>query len=72
MKVITPGKIVTSAAFIARTLVRGRISTQTFFSTNAVTHFQVLSVTFIEYGQNVNEHHISWIELFWEKWVGFM
>ncbi len=55
MKVITPGKIGTSTAFIARTLVRGRISTQTFFSANAVTHFQVLSVTFIEYGQNVKK-----------------
>ena len=30
-----------------------------FFLTNIVTHFQPLSVTFIEYGQNVNKHYIS-------------
>ncbi len=35
-----------------------------------ITHFQVLSVTLIEYGQSVNKHHIS--KLFWEKWVGLM
>ncbi len=27
--------------------------------TNVVTHFLVLSITFIEYGQNVNKHDIS-------------
>ncbi len=30
-----------------------------FFLTNIVTHFQRFSVTFIEYGQNVDEHYIS-------------
>ncbi len=29
-----------------------------FFLTNIVTHFQVLFVTFIEYGQNINKHDI--------------
>ncbi len=33
------------------------ILTQTFFLT-IVTHSQVLSVTFVEYGQNVNKHAI--------------
>ncbi len=38
-----------------------------FFLTKVETHFQVLFVTFIEYGQNVNKHSISWIKLFGEK-----
>ncbi len=35
-----------------------------FFLNNIFTHFQVLSVTFIEYGQNVNIHDISQIKIF--------
>ncbi len=33
-----------------------RSFTQMFFLTNDVTQFQLLSVTFMEYGQNVNKH----------------
>ncbi len=32
---------------------------QMLFLTNAVTHFRVFSVTFIEYGQNINIHDIQ-------------
>ncbi len=38
-----------------------------FFLTNADAHFQLHFVTIIEYGQNVNKHHISW---FWGKMGG--
>ncbi len=32
--------------------------TQTFFLINVVTHSQLLSVTFIEQGQNVNKQYL--------------
>ncbi len=41
--------------------------TQSFFLTNVVTHFQLLSVTIIDFGLNANKHDISWIKLFWGK-----
>ncbi len=60
MTVITPGKIVPyKCCLLARILARRRILTQTFFLTNAVTHFQVLSEMFTEYGQNVNKHDVD-------------
>ncbi len=40
-----------------------------FLLTNDVTHFQVLPVPFIEYGQNVNTNDISQMKLFGEEWV---
>ncbi len=43
-----------------------------FFLTNNVKHSQILSETYIEYGQNVSKHDISQIKLFCEKCVGFM
>ncbi len=58
-KIITPGKTVP----YKRCLPSWNISmktelTRTFFLTNA-THFQLLSVTFIKYEQNVNKQDIS-------------
>ncbi len=62
-KVNTPGKI---PAWLTMTykgcLPSSNISLKKDFDTdvlltNVVTHVQVLSVTFIEYGQNVNKHH---------------
>ncbi len=38
-----------------------------FFLTNVITHFQVLSVTFIECRQHVNKRNILQKKLFWEK-----
>ncbi len=60
MKVFTPGKIVPyKCAFLAQILALRRILTQMFFFTNAITHFQLLSVMFIEYGQNVNKQYFK-------------
>ncbi len=41
-----------------------------FFLMDVVTHFQVLSVTFIECRQTINKHDISQMKLFWEKMGG--
>ncbi len=51
-------KVPVSAAFLARILALRRILTQISFLTEVVTHFQLLFVTFIEYGQHVNKHNI--------------
>ncbi len=67
-KVITPEKVVPYKCC----LPSSNISLKTSFLTNLVTHFQLLSARFIECGQNVNKHDISWIKLLGEKWVGFM
>ncbi len=40
--------------------------------TNVVTHFQLLSATFIKYGQNINKDDISEVKQFGEKWVRLM
>ncbi len=63
-KVITPGKIVP----YKRCLPSLNVTVMNDFDTdvhlsNVVTHFQLFSVTFVEYGQNV--------KLFWGKCVGF-
>ncbi len=72
MKVITPGKIVP----YKRCLPSLNISVKRDFDADVlftnVTHFQLLSVTSIEYGQNVNKHKILQIKVFWEKWEEFM
>ncbi len=72
LKIVTPGKIVPHIvpAPLAWILAWIRILTQTFFWTY-ITHFQLLSVMFTEYGQNANTHDISWIKLFWEKRAEF-
>ncbi len=60
MKVITLGKIVPYKFCLpSSNNSLKKVLTQTFFLTNIVTHFQVLSVTFTECGQNVNKHDIS-------------
>ncbi len=41
----------TSAAFLVRKLVWRKILTRMFFLTNVVTHFQLCSATYIEYGK---------------------
>ncbi len=51
IKVIMSGKIVAFLAQILGKLILGKIFTQMLFLANVVAHFQVLSVTFIEYGQ---------------------
>ncbi len=73
MKVITPRKIVPFKCCLPSSNISVKKDfTEMFFLTNVVTHFQVLSVTFTEYGKNVNKCDISQIKLFWEKCVGFM
>ncbi len=60
MRVITPGKIVPYKCCLPSTNISvKKILTQKLFLNNIVTHFQVLSVKFFEYGQNVNKHDIS-------------
>ncbi len=48
-----------SAAFLAWMLAWRRILTHTFFLTNIIAHFHVLSVTSIVYGQNVNKQYLT-------------
>ncbi len=52
-------QFLTSAAFLAGILVWRGILTKTFLLINVATHFQLLPVMFIEFGQNINKHHIS-------------
>ncbi len=47
------------------------IFTQTFLP-NVVTNYQILSVTFIEYGQSVNKQVFSQMKLLREKWMRLM
>ncbi len=56
-KIITPGKIVPSKCCLPSWNISVKDFTQTFFLTN-ITHFQILSVTFTEYRQNVSKHHL--------------
>ncbi len=59
MKVNTPGKIVPYKCCPPSLNIGARlVLTQMVFLTN-ITHFQVLSVTFIEYGQKVNKHDVT-------------
>ncbi len=71
-KVITPGKVVPYKCCLPNLNVSVKKDFDTDVLLTDVTHFQLLSLTFIEYGQNVNKHCISQIKLFWEKWAGFM
>ncbi len=59
-KVITPGKIVPNKCCrpSLNIHVKKDFNTDVLLQ-DVVTHIQVLSVTFIEYGQNVNKYNIS-------------
>ncbi len=60
LKVITPGKIVPYKCCLSSWNISAKKDFYTdILLTNVVTHFQLLSVTCIEYGQNVNKHDIS-------------
>ncbi len=60
MEIITPGKIVPFKCCLPSWNISVKKDlTQVFFKNNAVTYFQLLSVTFTEYGQNVNKHRID-------------
>ncbi len=57
MKLTTSGKIVSyKCCPLSLNISLKKVLKQTFFLTNVVTHFQLLSVTLIEYGHNVNKH----------------
>ncbi len=70
MKVIMPGKTVPYKCC----LPNSNISVTKVFDTdvlfNIITHFQGLSIMFIEHGQNVNIRDISQIKLFQENVCG--
>ncbi len=64
MEMILPGKIVPYKCCLPSTNISVKKDFDADVLLSNVTHLQVLSVIFIEYGQNIHKRDISEIKLF--------